>query len=302
MPIYDTFQKAAFNGIVFPYSQIAIKGGIRHHVHEYPHSAGGDVEKMGRKLYTFRFRVPFHDLPGSDLERDFQGLFPDRLKNFLALFDRQATAELVVPSIGTMKCVATDWDGTADMAEALSGETWNFEFIEDEDRASLVKEIPNLGVHALKASALELQTKADKHGFKPGLFQAINDAVTAVDAVFGVADQNSRLVAAKISAVADLCGRADREIDEFLNPMNHLVLEALKNLWANAVDLAENAPGVAGGELVTYRVPRLMSIGEVATNLYGSADRGADIMVLNPIDDPFEIKKGTNLKYLKDAA
>ena len=302
MPSYPDFQKASFNAINFPYSQVSIKGGIRHHVHEYPHSPGGDVEKLGRKLYVFRFRVPFHDIPGSRLEQDYQGLFVDRLRTLIALFDRQTTADLVVPSVGTMKCVATDWDGTGDMAEALSGETWNFEFIEDVDQASIVKDIPNLGIHAMKAAAADLQLKADAHGFKPSIFQAINDAVTAVDAVFGVADQYSRLLAAKIEAVAELCSRADREVKEFLDPMNHAVLEALKDLWANAVDLAQNVPGLQGGQLSVFRVPTLMSIGQVATRLYGSAARGTDIMQINPIEDPFAIKAGTELKYVKEAA
>lgn len=306
MPTYedrtDKFQKASFNGINFPYSLIQIKGGIRHHVHEYPHSGGGDVEKMGRRLYTFRFRIPFHDIPGSRLEQEFQGLFPDRLRNFIALFDRQATADLVVPSVGTMKCVAIDWDGTADMAEALSGETWNFEFIEDVDQASLVKAIPNLGVHAMVQSMDNLNIAADAAGFKPGIFQALDDLVGAVDGLFGTVDQYSRLLAGKIEGVARLCAVLDRDTSEFLDPMNHVVLEALKDVWGNAVDLIGAVPGQGGGELSTFRVPKLMSIGQVATRLYGSADRGTDIMQINPIEDAFAIPAGTELKYVKEAA
>lgn len=302
MPIYETFQKASFNGINFPYTQIGISCGIRHFVHVYPHSPGGDVEKMGRKPYQFRFGISFEDVEGSPLERDFQGLFPDRLRNFLALFDRQATADLVVPSIGTVKCCAIDWNGTADMAESLSGEKWNFEFIEDQDHASLIKTIPNLGTHALKASVEELQKKADDHGFKPGFFQGLNDMVTSVDAVFGVSDQYSRLLGAKLSALGDLCARFDRETKEFLDPMNHAVLDGLKDLWANAIDLSESLTGASGAQLATYRVPKLMSIGQVATKLYGSAERGAYIMKINAIDDPFEIPAGTSLQYVKDAA
>jgi len=300
----DKFQKAQFGDYAFPYSQITIKGGIRHHVHEYPHSPGGDVEKMGRKLYTFRFRVPFHDIPGSRLAVEFQGLFPNRLRNLIALFDRQASLPLVIPSVGTMVCVATDWDGLADMADALSGETWNIEFIEDVDQASIVKALPSLGVASMVAAADNFEALWKKLYFAtkpPSIFQAINDLVTAIDGTFGQFEAYSRLVAGKLEGLAQLCQKADSDVAELRDPMNHLVVEALKDVWASAVDLSQNISGPKGGELSTFRVPRLMSIGQVATKLYGSADRGIDIMQINPIDDPFAIKAGTELQYVKAA-
>ena len=301
MASFPDFQKASFNGINFPYSQISVRGGIRHHVHEYPHSPGGDLEKMGRFVYRFRFKIPFHDLPGSKLDVDFPDLYPARLRNFIALWDRQATAGLTIPNIGTMPCVATQWDGVADMHEALSGETWDVEYTEDVDQASVTKTIPRFGVKSMVASVEELQTLADAHNFKPGLFQSLNDAIGAVDGLFGSADAYSRLVAGKIEGIAQLCAILDRDTKEFLDPMNHPVVEALKDVWANAQDLVSVVPGKGGGELSTFRVPRLMSIGQVATKLYGSADRSVDIMQINPIEDPFAITAGTQLLYVKAA-
>lgn len=292
------FPFASFDGINFPYSNITIKGGIRHHVHEYPHSPGGDVEKLGRKLYVFRFRIPFHDLPGSKLDKQFQGLFPDRLKTFLSKFDRQASADLVIPSVGTMKCVATDWDGTADMATALSGEEWTFEFIEDVDQASIVKAVPNLGVHAMANAVESLQAANLVAGLNPSLFDKLNDAVNELLGILGEADLYTRLAAGKIEGIAQMCQALDRETKEFLDPMNSPVLEALKDVWASAVDLADNIPGVQGGQLLSFRVPKVMSVGQVATRLYGSADRGVDIMQINPIDDPFAIPAGFQISYV----
>jgi len=303
MPIYAKFQKASFSGINFPYSQITIQGGLRHHVHEFPHSAGGDLEKMGRKVYVIRFRCPFHDLPGSDLEQSFPQLFPNRLQNLIALFDKETTAELVVPSLGTIKVAATDWQGRAEMSEALSGETWDIEFTEDEERASLIKDIPKYGVAAMRAAGDNLAEQAKKaydEGRVPGLFELINDAITEVDGVLGEADAYTRLVAAKIHAVADLCGRADREIDELQSPMNHVLLEALKSVWANAVDLSENFGETQ--DILVYRVPKLMGIGQVSANVYGTTERAFEIMQFNAIPDPFAIPAGTELNYLSDAA
>lgn len=304
MPVYSTFQKAQFGPIAFPYTQINIKGGLRHHVHEFPHAPGGQVEKMGRKVYTIRFRIPLHDVPGSNLERDFPQLFPNRLVNLLAIFDREKTLDLVLPNLGTMKCVATDWDGTADMTEALSGETWNVEFTEDEERASLVKDIPQYGIQAMQDAADDLWAKAKAAYFgvkPPGLFQQINDAVALVDGALGTADAYSRLVSAKIEAVADLCGKADREIDALQDPMNHQLVEALKNVWANAVDLRENLPGTTA-KIEIFRVPKTMDIGQVSTRLFGTSERGMDLLQLNAIEDAFAIKAGTELQYLKEAA
>lgn len=296
--IYKTFPSAQFGPVKFPYTQFTIKCGIRHHVHEFPHSAGGDIEKMGRKLYSFRFRIPFHDLPGSNLERDFPQLFPNRLQNLLALFDRQATLPLVVPSLGTIKCVAVDWDGVADMAEALSGDTWNVELLEDEDRASVFATPPQYGVASMLNANEELQNRAAAAGFKPSIFQKINDAVAAVDGILGRADQYNRLVAAKIHAVADLCGKADREIDALQEPINYLILEALKAVWVNAMDLSENVPGI-GPAVAIFRVPTLMGIGQVSTSIYGTSERAMDLLKLNTVEDAFAIKAGTSINYVR---
>lgn len=306
MAIYETFQSAQFGPIKFPYSQFTIKGGIRFHQHVFPHSPGSDIEKMGRKDYVFRFRVPMHDLPGSNLERDFPQLFPNRLANILALFDRQATRDLVVPSLGTIKALATDWDGTADMGEALSGESWNFEFIEDQDKASLIGDLPGYGMAGLQQAADDLAKKAldayKKIGLRvPGIFERINDAVGVVLGALGTADAYSRLVAAKIEGLAQLCATADNQIDELQDPLNHAMLEALKNVWANAVDLGESLPGI-GPAVSIYRVPSLMSIGQVSTNLYGTSERGFEILQLNAIDDAFAIKAGTSLTYVSGLA
>jgi prophage DNA circulation protein len=295
------FPFASFDGTNFPYSKITIKGGIRYHVHEYPHSPGGDVEKLGRKLYEFEFTIPFHNLPGSKLEQQFQGLFPDRLKTFLSKFDQEASADLVVPSVGTMRCVATTWDGVADMAQALSGEEWVFRFVEDVDQASVVKAVPNLGVHAMANAVEELQAKNLKAGLSPSLFDKLQDAVNEVLGILGEADMYSRLAAGKIEGIADLCGKLDRELKELQDPMNSPVLEALKDVWANAVDLAENIPGVQGGQLSYFRVPKIMTVGQIAMRLYGSAERGTDIMQINPIDDPFAIPAGFQISYVKAA-
>jgi len=48
---FENLRKTAFDGIEFPIESIKVKGGLRFHVHEYPHVPGGDAEKLGRRLY-----------------------------------------------------------------------------------------------------------------------------------------------------------------------------------------------------------------------------------------------------------
>lgn len=300
--IFTTFQKASFNGITFPVSQITVKGGIRHHVHEFPHSAGGDPEKMGRKLYTVRFRAHFHALPGTDMEREYPNLYPAGLTQLRAWLDLETTADLVIPNVGTIKAFGTDWTQTADLADALTGETLELEFLEDQDKAALAEGKGSSNPAKVTAANDDLQAKAAlldyKKTAKTGLFQAINDAVTAVDGALGLADASNRLVAGKLNAVADLCSRADAEIEAFQDPINHEVLEALKALWAAAADLAEDIPGVAA-TILTYRVPTVMSIGQVSTAIYGTSDRAVELLQLNPITDAFAIPVDTQVKYFE---
>ena len=58
MPLFDNLERASFAGYAFPVSDVEVTGGLRDHVHEYPHSPGGAPEKLGRKLYEFSFTSP----------------------------------------------------------------------------------------------------------------------------------------------------------------------------------------------------------------------------------------------------
>ena len=296
-PYFSTLPKASFNGLEFPYDSIEIKGSSRHHIHEFPHSAGGDPEKMGRKLYTIRFRGYFHDLPGSDLAQAFRGLLPGRRDQLLDLFEREETKQLVVPNFGSIFAFCTEWTGRADLSESLSGERWELEFLEDDDNIIDVegREIASMPQVVVLNDAFQSFWPYDE--FKPSLIQQINDAITSVDGLIGEADAYSNLISAKLLAVADLCSRADRELEELQDPMNHRMLEALKALWSSASDLADNVTSSAG-TLSVYRVPRVMAVNQISVQLFGTAEKSFDLLQMNAIDDAFAIPAGTEIKYM----
>ncbi len=298
----DSFPKAAFGGIEYPYSELTIKGGLRHSIHEFPHTPGGEVEKMGRKLYTINFRVSAHDIPGSDLERLYPDLYPGRMFKLRDMFERELTDNLVIPTLGTIKAVATEWTSKFDV-RVSTGEVFDLEFVEDQDQATLFALVADPGSAAsmLAASDELFAQKAIKDarmsGYTLSIFQKINDAVTEVQGVFGQADAYSKVLEGKIEAVANLCSFADSTLTEMQDPVNHEVIAALKDLWLASRTLGENLIQTQQ-TIREYTVPKLMSISEISTAIYGSSDKSIDILQLNAINDAFAVPSGTLLRYV----
>jgi prophage DNA circulation protein len=298
--IADGFEKASFEGVPIYYSSRSVKGGIRHAIHEFPHSPGGEVEKMGRKLYTITFTCMMHDIPGSDLEREYPDNYA-QLAVLRQLFEEEKTGALVVPGIGKIRAVATTW--TQDFnAQQRSGETLTLEFVEDQDSALLTDRLVELGgatrLEELNDNLVAQMAIADfKKAETFSVFQQINDAVTAVQGVFGQADAYSRLVEGKIRGLENLCLYADSELEEMQDPSNHLVLDALKDLWFAARQLADNVVETRQ-TIRVYTVKRRTTVGQLATIIYGSADRASDLLQLNGFEDAFDIPAGTKVNYV----
>lgn len=298
----DEFPKASFDGLEFAYTDVTVKGGIRYSMHEFPHSAGGEPEKMGRKAYNISFRAHFHEIPGTQLATEYIDAYPDGLRIMREKFEVQLTAPLVIPTVGKIMCVATDWVQRFDV-RSPTGETFEMEFVEDQlsvflltgtgavaASAALVEEASDA---AFAAAALADFKKQDTVGF----FQALNDAVTLVQGALGAADAFSRVLEGKLQGLVNLLSYADGQLEEMQNPSNHLVVNALKDLQLAARSLAENVTE-SQQRVLTYTTPRLMSVGQVSTVLYGTSEHGADVLQLNAINDAFAIPAGTKLKYL----
>lgn len=301
MPVFEGFPAASFGGIKIPVTRISMRGGVRKHTHEFPHAPGGEQEKLGRKLYVIRITAQFHDLPGTEFAARFPNCYPGSLLELRRKFEAQETDDLVVPSVGTIRAFALDWEQVADFAQALSGEEVTLEFEEDQDSAFLLETMFEFGANALPARADKLSAQAALADYfgqpKPSIFDQINDAVAAAQGVIDQGDMYQRLAAAKFEYVASLCSTADRDVDALQHPKNFLLLEALKDVWSASADLAQTLSGQTD-KIATFTVPREMSIGAVSTAIFGDSSHAVELLDLNPIDDAFAIPAGTTIRYL----
>lgn len=293
----ETFQKASFNGIEFPIARVAVKGGIRHHLHEFPHSPGGEVEKMGRKLYAISMTAFFHDVPDSDLAEQYPELYPQRLFALQRALEDETTGPLVIPNLGTIQAVGVDWRRAFDFGMSLTGEAVDLEFVEDQDRDTVFENV-DLGRGALDRKNYQLQALVQENKI-PGLsvFQAINDVMTAIQAVEGLGDAAAKLMEAKLLQLVELCATADRLASMQL-PENHHALRELKALWLTATQAVEDVLA-RRHPIHTWTVGKLMGVAEVSTAIFGSADHAMDLLQMNPIEDAFAIPAGTVLRYYR---
>lgn len=304
----NAFAKASFGGgvpgpgaVEFAYSELTVKGGIRHALHEFPHSPGAEVEKMGRKAYVITFTCTFHRVPGSELDKQYPELYPTRLRQLREMFEKEITAELVVPTIGTIKAVATSWTQTK-RAQETTGEEVSLEFVEDQDTTrAFDDQTSDYGMSKMAEANDALLAAAALADFKKqnaiGFFQQLNDAITAVQGFFGQADAMSRLVEGKIRALDQLISWGDAQVDELQNPTNYLVVNALHDLWGSVRAMQENIVE-AREEIRLYKVPRKMSVNQISTAIYGSSERGFELMQLNDFKDTLEVQAGTDVRYL----
>jgi prophage DNA circulation protein len=256
---------------------------------------------MGRRPYVFTFSCDFHDVPGSALARAYPNLYPGNLRLLREKFEKEITEDLVVPTIGTVAAVATSWSQSFS-ARFSSGESVTLEFIEDQDATKKGDSVELDSGIAAMADANEslLAAAALADALKPttqSVFQDINDAITKVQAVFGQADAYSRLVEGKIQAVVNLCAFADSQLEDLQDPVNHLVLSALKDLWLASQELAENFIETRQ-QLREYRVPKRMSVQQVASTLFGTTERTMELLQLNAFEDALSIPPGTVVVYV----
>ena len=288
--------RLAFAGNRIPYQSIQVRGGLRDHVHEFPHAAGGAPEKLGRKLYEIEVTARFSS---GLLDPDLFDLWPLQLNQLAQVFERQDTQDLQLPSIGVIKAYCFNWNRTLSSA-LLNGEDVTLAFREDKSSDFLVEKALRGAVTGVYEKNTELQLEADTIEPKPDIFDAINDAANKVKAILEVKDLYGQLLEARIQTLVQLLEYADRHVEELNNPTNYAVLEALHDLWAATVDLAEDVMG-KGIDLHAWIVPRLMTAGEVSTAIFGDTTHAVDVMNLNALEDPYEIPAGTTIKYYPEA-
>ncbi len=295
-PAFDQLKRASFASIAYPVRRVRINGGIREHIHEYPHVAGGGPEKLGRKLYDVSMDAMF--LQGL-IDPAWQNLWPQGLAALRRLWEEQTTADLHIPTIGTIKAYAYNWDIDMD-ARIRSGEMVEIKFREDLSSALLVQQAITVSPSALVDKMAAFQLVANDIEPTPSIFDAIQDMGNAILAFGDQIELAGNLFEAKILGLVQLLRQADAQVTSLNEAQNARVLDALHELWLAAQQLHDDVQK-KGAEIRKYVVPVLSTITDVARAIYGDNLRAADILQLNAIEDPFAIAAGTVLRYYEAA-
>jgi len=294
-PPITQLKRASFMGVEFPVSEIDVTGGIRDHIHEYPHADGGSPEKMGRRLYTIRMHGVF-----SSTFPKYPKLWPDGLAKLRGFFEKQLTGKLIIPTVGTIDAYARTWSQTMQPKSSLSGEMANFEFVEDQSTSALVASLvsTNVGAISQKAQAFDTKKELTKFGATAdiSIFDAVSNAVNNVLAIGDLGGAAINLVGAKLLAATSLCATASETLTS-KDGRNAPIIGALHDLWDTMLQSNANLFRTQARPL-TYIVPTTMAMSSISMAIYGDTTHTVELMQLNVVDDLFSVKAGTEITYI----
>lgn len=310
MSAIDNLAKLEFAGIAIPYTKIDVRGGLRDHTHEYPHVKFGQPEKFGLKNYEITIETPFLD---NFLSSKWRNLYPNDLNALIKIFESGSTEEAVIPNMGRMKCYASQWDRTL-TAKMRSGEMVRLVFKQDDqdfsaamvavkkttDQATAMTSaiIIELGADTTTGPAADLKDK-DKEKLG-GLLDDLSSTVSAITAIKDQIDLFSDALEMKLGVLASLLGQLESLGDIGQNPRKHKVSAEIRAAWAASLSAAGEAKA-NGLKTITYTVPLTMAVGDISKRLYGTTQRGTEILRLNPIDNAFSVPAGTKLRVIDPA-
>jgi prophage DNA circulation protein len=290
MPVFDQLPRASFDGLEFPIEECEVKCALRHHVHLYPHSPGGALEKLGRELYRITMRGNFQ----TRFPKWGDNLWPGTLAGIRDRFENEVTSDLVIPTIGTIKACLVDFT-QVQTAKIRSGEKANFTFIEDQSSAFLVNGLINVKVD-MPATADSIVALSDEA--PPAFGDFFDTIVGMIDSVTALGDQvelYGSLMSSKLQGIADACAALEDRFAIFDDPEHHELLYAVHDLRSAAITQREDVLRKSV-PLITFTTPIVMSVTDISNRLYGVSDRATEILQLNALEDAFRIPVNTNVR------
>jgi hypothetical protein len=314
--ILPTFDAAMFGGLTFPYKERNLESSFRAPIHEFPGLHGGTVEKLGRRIWTVRFQAIFDTEVGRLRGYDDQNgmrLYPDVLDQFESFYAQGLSFPLRVPPRPFFRATITEFSRRLS-ANSLSGEDASITFTEDV--IPFAEEDPTLGPSVIepRLAFLRLETERLKAelvaaepeaiGFRLGARPTAND-INLLEKVIGLADDLMGLfdkaelaqafLAAKAEAVAQTMGRLESRIRLVQNPEAWPITNAIHNLRSSVFSMAEALRVTQ--QIREHVVATTSDLPGVSLQIFGTTQRGADLLDLNDIPDPFVIPAGTKLRY-----
>lgn len=286
---FDLLPRASFGGFEYPILTQTVKGGIRDKVHEYPHADGGNNEKLGRKLYTIMQTASF-----KDVYKGYGSLYPGKLNQLVSLFESSTTATLIIPTIGGINAYCKNWSREADF-KVRSGETVTLEWQEDGSDGFDVSMFFSLGSTSIATLLAGISVPPDFSVADQGWFATLNDAVNAIQRIKDQADLAGRMLQSRIQYAMGVCSTIDGLLS-MQTAAHATVVDQVHALWGALQTLGADVAS-KGLTQMTFNVPVLMSVSDIATKLFGDSSRAMEILQMNPINDAFAVPAGTKLQY-----
>lgn len=291
-----------FGTIKFPCETHTLENEPRIYIHYYPHTPGGNPEKLGRGLYKCTVRGNFQaTFPG------YPDLYPNSMNTLRSYMEQQLTLPFVHPSV-TFAFPATiiGWRQIKD-ARMLSGEKVDITFLEDQSaQFQLAQQVTSLDDTAIGPSAQRLQQElADVMAdlaIGPNalsLFDQIQQVVQSINAVGDTAQLYGNLYGDKLQQLGNLCGQLESDFS-MQDARAWPVVNVLLDLWQSSnlalLDLQSKQV-----QLQTYVVPITEALADIAIAIYGDASRQSDLLGLNPaIADVLNVPAATQIRYYPD--
>lgn len=309
----DTLQPASFDGIEFPVSSRSVSGGRAWARRRYPNRPGQGSEDTGREPYRFELEIPlFHGVNS--------GHYPTLFEQLRAAFDDVETtgeAEYVDPLIGPVNAKVSEpwqWVESADQRDGgilrvvLEEVTFDDQLVTigvGDPRATAESQAETLDSALEDFGIAEADLEED---FVAAGAPLTEDELDRGDGTMW-ATQVTRFVEGledgfeSAEEVADRVDTIRRRLDvmanreELQSPAGVHALHAAMRLGVALTDVGARAV-IDAPPLVVHRVATRMSIYEVASLLYGTADRAEEILQRNPQQAPLFLAAGTELVVL----
>lgn len=294
--IFDTFKKAAFGDIEFPYKSISIKGALDEHRHKYLHRPGWEVEGLGRRGYVFGFECDFHNVAAS-----WPDLYPSRLSQLVSLCESEQTFPLYVPNLGReLPAKAIVWNRTL-LASVRSGEAVSFEFLEDSTDRYTADKLINFTEGATPTQLEDVRFEVERvpavDDVTLGLLDDLSDELDKWLALKDLAETTVAFQHARVDGLFTRCQDLARA-PTLQTAVAWPALAATLTLWGTIAKLRNESINAAR-PLAGYTTARdRMSVIDVSMVLFGTPANTIEILQLNDFDDAMALKVGTNVRYL----
>ena len=298
--IFTNLKRLSFGGIEFPFTEIQVKGALRHHLHEFIKRPGGEVETLARRAYSIVVRCDMLDtiLPLAPFAQ-WVDVYPSKLAALVSLCEQGQAQDLWIPNWGrSLRVKATDWTRTI-MAAKRSGEAAEFTFLEDSTATFTSLNMIGASAASLVPKLADLQVEIEALNDPPALsafdrLEAALDAyITAKDDALAAAEYQTARIDAVVARCSDLASVPSLGLST-----SAVANTALLSFWAVTIQVRNHQIG-GSRPLLARRAPRPnMSVVDLSLEVFGDTTHAVEILRMNDFDDAMSIPFATPFNYL----